>query len=469
MKILSNFIINYQQCQNARYIIYHAAKMSTLILTSKHSLENLNSHRLESIRNFLSEYQKATLFYIDYLFNNRITYSIGSEKKDPKSKTNNSKRIIKIFDIKNDELNCPLFLSTKDFVPENINLSQRALNAAATQALGIIRACVDKRKRLLFTLSEAKKNKQDTKRIIRKLRKAKVIYPQISSIKAELSTQCFKFENKKNAKHFDCFGVLSSIGKSFGKILIPFNYNSHSKQLGVSGERMTSILLSDKYLYIRWKQDLPKQKTIGEIVGLDQGIKTCLTLSDGQVSKELDDNDLDKITNKIARKKLGSKAFHRAIDHRNNYIGWAVNQLKFSNIKELRIEKISNFRQGKKTSKKLNYFGEKVIMDRIYKKCLVTGVRYVEQNSAYKSQRCSKCGYVHKNNRKGKNFYCLHCSFQADADFNASKNQVGNLLPLERFLGQLDNKDKGFFWKEEGISDLVGQELTVPVTRKDIK
>ncbi|MBI5797780.1 transposase, partial [Candidatus Woesearchaeota archaeon] len=30
--------------------------------------------------------------------------------------------------------------------------------------------------------------------------------------------------------------------------------------------------------------------------------------------------------------------------------------------------------------------------------------------------------YIDKNNRKGKNFHCIQCNFQSDADINASKN-----------------------------------------------
>ncbi len=47
-------------------------------------------------------------------------------------------------------------------------------------------------------------------------------------------------------------------------------------------------------------------------------------------------------------------------------------------------------------------------------------VMYV--NPKYTSQKCSKCGFVDKNNRKGSVFHCLNCHFEIHADLNASRN-----------------------------------------------
>ncbi|MDQ7001349.1 MAG: transposase, partial [Ghiorsea sp.] len=48
-------------------------------------------------------------------------------------------------------------------------------------------------------------------------------------------------------------------------------------------------------------------------------------------------------------------------------------------------------------------------------------VEYVP--AAYTSQRCSSCGYTHKDNRVSQSkFECQDCGYQANADFNASLN-----------------------------------------------
>ncbi len=48
---------------------------------------------------------------------------------------------------------------------------------------------------------------------------------------------------------------------------------------------------------------------------------------------------------------------------------------------------------------------------------------------AYTSQRCSKCGFTHENNRRSKHqFVCQKCEYELNADYNASKNIARKLL-----------------------------------------
>ena len=62
------------------------------------------------------------------------------------------------------------------------------------------------------------------------------------------------------------------------------------------------------------------------------------------------------------------------------------------------------------------------LMYKLKNTCEENGVllHYVEP--AYTSQTCSKCGYVDKKSRDGESFKCQHCSFEIDADLNASIN-----------------------------------------------
>jgi IS605 OrfB family transposase len=43
-------------------------------------------------------------------------------------------------------------------------------------------------------------------------------------------------------------------------------------------------------------------------------------------------------------------------------------------------------------------------------------------NPAYTSQRCSHCGFTHKDNRDDKAFECQSCGYEVNADYNAAKN-----------------------------------------------
>ena len=45
----------------------------------------------------------------------------------------------------------------------------------------------------------------------------------------------------------------------------------------------------------------------------------------------------------------------------------------------------------------------------------------------FTSQRCSECGYTHKDNRKSQSlFECQRCGYKDNADLNASKNLSGS-------------------------------------------
>ncbi|MGC9167261.1 MAG: zinc ribbon domain-containing protein, partial [Thermoplasmata archaeon] len=43
-------------------------------------------------------------------------------------------------------------------------------------------------------------------------------------------------------------------------------------------------------------------------------------------------------------------------------------------------------------------------------------------NPKHTSQKCSKCGYIDKENRHGSVFKCKNCGFELNTDLNASRN-----------------------------------------------
>jgi putative transposase len=50
------------------------------------------------------------------------------------------------------------------------------------------------------------------------------------------------------------------------------------------------------------------------------------------------------------------------------------------------------------------------------------GVSVEQIEPAYTSQRCSKCGFTHEDNRDGEHFCCQKCEYAVNADYNAAKN-----------------------------------------------
>jgi putative transposase len=51
------------------------------------------------------------------------------------------------------------------------------------------------------------------------------------------------------------------------------------------------------------------------------------------------------------------------------------------------------------------------------------GIRYRSVQPAYSSQECSRCGFVHENNRRSQAaFECVNCGYTENADVNAARN-----------------------------------------------
>ena len=81
------------------------------------------------------------------------------------------------------------------------------------------------------------------------------------------------------------------------------------------------------------------------------------------------------------------------------------------------------------------------------------------------SRRCSKCGYTNKKNRLDKLFSCKHCTYSADADYNASCNHEQELPSAKNLLGK---NIVEFFWNKEGFYDRDQVELRVPLKAKKL-
>lgn len=63
------------------------------------------------------------------------------------------------------------------------------------------------------------------------------------------------------------------------------------------------------------------------------------------------------------------------------------------------------------------------LQQKIEYKAKEKGIEVIYINPQYTSQRCSKCGYIHKENREVQSkFLCQSCEFETNADYNAAKN-----------------------------------------------
>ena len=419
-----------------------------MIRSSIHHLKFSNTGKIQIVSKFIDEYRRVAGIIVDQIWNNGYETELNG--------------VLSIFSPKENLLHVPKYIDYKKFDIET-SLTARAMSSLTTQICGILSAATEKQRKRIYILEKMKSDgipKEKRSRLIKKIKQNIPQKPNCSNINPELSSKCCSWFD--SASSFNGFIKLSAILKGTSPIYIPIKFHRHAKKLiSVGGEMKTSFLIKKECVNIRWEVPDTKRKIVGDVVGADQGIKTTLTLSDSQTTgKDIHGHDLDSIMDKMARCKKGSKSFRRTQEHRKNYINWAINQIDFSKIKEIRLEKIWNIGYKSSKNRKLSHFTNTIIRDKVEKTAIENGVHFVEQDSTYRSQRCSECGLVRKANRKGKEYICSDCGNILDADFNASRNHEQTLPEIPYTLRKRNlNRGHGFFWKETGFYDFTGRSL----------
>ena len=425
-----------------------------MIRTTKNITKFSNTDKLKKLKAFTAEGRKISKLYLDYLWSHLIEFP--------------SKDTTKIMDILNDQLDHPTMLSNVEIESKmdsfETNLSGRVRKCLLTQVLGMIGASTEKQRKRIYMLNKMTvEGKKPSKAFMKKFKDNKPVIPNVENMNIELNSICCNFKAIPDGE-FDGYLELCSLGKEYGKIRIPVKYHKNSLKY-LSWNMKTSFLISNNFIDIRWEKENPIDKTEGITVGADQGIKTIITMSDGQITPKVNKHgqSLEDVMHKLSRKRKKSNAFRKAQDHRENFINWSINQLNFNNIKQINLEKIWNITYKHKVSRYMKSWTNTLIVDKLKSLSELHGVHVKEQDSTYRSQRCSGCGMVRKSNRKGKFYECMNCGNIIDADLNASLNHEVELPEVPFELRDLKLNRKGFFWKPDGFFNLDGEELTVPL------
>lgn len=340
-------------------------------------------------------------------------------------------------------------------------LSARAIQCAGKQASAIVRGTKKKQEQRQYRIQKLiEENKLVQAGKLQKIFNKNIASkPNISTIEPELDARFVKIDFETKTKFVDGWVTLGSIGNK-QKVIIPFRKTKHLNEMLRKGKILGGIKLSKSNITFNIEIPDVEKKTQGKTIGIDIGKSTLLSISDGTSSKKNKHNhDLNSILQAMSRKKKGSKAFKRAEAHRTNYINWSVHQLNLENIKEVKLEKIRNLRVGKCSSRMLSHWNYAEIFDKLNSKCESLGVQVIHVSPTYTSQRCFACGWTQKTNRKGKQFKCKKCFYEADSDLNAAKNISLNFLPIGKKERLLQRNRNGFYFYE------VGQEPIVPVVR----
>lgn len=120
---------------------------------------------------------------------------------------------------------------------------------------------------------------------------------------------------------------------------------------------------------------------------------------------------IDVLSGKIAR-------FRDSVNHKYSraLIDYAIK----NNCGTIQMEDLSGISKDDPFLKNWSYFD---LQTKIEYKAKEQGINVIKINPKYTSQRCSKCGFIDKENRKTQaTFECLKCGFKTNADYNASQN-----------------------------------------------
>lgn len=120
---------------------------------------------------------------------------------------------------------------------------------------------------------------------------------------------------------------------------------------------------------------------------------------------------IEVLNDKIAK-------FRTATNHK--YANYIVQQCLKYNCGTIQLEDLQGISKEQTFLKKWTYFD---LQEKIKNQANQYGIKVVKIDPSYTSQRCSECGYIHKNNRQDQStFECQQCSFKVHADYNAAKN-----------------------------------------------
>ena len=191
------------------------------------------------------------------------------------------------------------------------------------------------------------------------------------------------------------------------------------------------------YIHITFEKDITDTKPNNKLIGIDRGINNIAVVSNnqffggGQVKNIVNKHKrlrklLQRSGTKSAKrhlKKLSGKEkrFRADINHQiSKKIIASLNPGDTIVLEDL--TGIRNKRMKKPQRTLINGWSYFQLEQFLTYKAAEKGIRIKYIDARYTSQRCSKCGFICRSNRKEHSFCCKQCGFKLNADLNASRN-----------------------------------------------
>jgi len=257
-----------------------------------------------------------------------------------------------------------------------------------------------------------------------KKKKKLVTYPKNVKVTLPLRNDMFKFSESNTEKFTHNLRLLRT---NFPVKLC----NYHQKTLEDATKICdSSILRENGGLVLRLVfKTKTKQNAGTKKMGVDLGITKPIVCSDGKqfgsgghIRHKKIEFGKKRARNQKLKQKINRKQSNWTSDTNHKLSKELVDYCLSQQVNVLVVEKLKGHQLSNRKFRKFSW-AFKDLIEKIKYKCENMGIKVVEVNPAYTSQRCSSCGLKSKDNRKTQSlFECDSCKFRANADLNASKN-----------------------------------------------
>ena len=297
---------------------------------------------------------------------------------------------------------------------------------------------------------------------IKKQNKGRLNFRSIDKIQPNFNVTCCLSSNKKRPSRIYL--------KDSGKLQIPtigdVRFGTVRADFDLSCKKqVANISFDGKYWYLSYTEDVePQIEDLPEFtdgIGIDLGIKTLATVSDGTVVPNIKtfrrvrilNKRLKRLQRKVSRKYLINKCnkynktknilklerqielIHRSLRNiRINHIRKFVSELvkkqpQFIAIEDLNVKGMMRNKHLAKDIANCSFYTIREHLIRKAKERLIA-IRLVERFYP-SSKTCSNCGYYKKDLKLHQRVYhCDNCKEKIDRDFNASLN----LAKTDRYI-----------------------------------
>ena len=289
---------------------------------------------------------------------------------------------------------------------------------------------------------------------IRKLNKGELNFRSMDKIQPNFNVTCCISSDKKRPSRI----YLKYNGKLQIPIIGDVRFGSVRKGVDLSCKKqVANISFDGKYWYLSYTEDIETSVTnlpdYTDGLGIDLGIKTLATVSDGTIVPNIKtfrrvrilNKRLKRLQRKVSRKYLINKCnkynktkniiklerqiklIYRSIKNiRINHIRKFVSELVKKQPQYIAIEdlNVKGMMKNKHLSKDISNCSFYTIREHLIRKATERRIAVRLVDRFYPSSKtCSNCGSYKKDLKLNQRvFHCNHCQEKIDRDFNASLN-----------------------------------------------